>query len=42
VTVKAGDKSRLKTVLVAGEPTLLTALLKLRAASAGLRGAPSQ
>jgi uncharacterized protein YggU (UPF0235/DUF167 family) len=40
VTVKAGNKSRLKTVLVAGEPAQLTALLKLR--GAGLPGAPSQ
>ena len=42
VTVKAGDKSRLKTVLVAGEPALLAALLKRRAAGASLPGAPSQ
>ncbi|HEY7083967.1 MAG TPA: DUF167 family protein [Hyphomicrobiaceae bacterium] len=34
VTVKAGDKSRLKTVLVAGEPAMLAALLKVRTASA--------
>jgi len=40
VTVKAGNKSRLKTVLVTGEPAQLTALLKLR--GAGLPGAPSQ
>ena len=42
VTVKAGGKSRLKTVLVAGEPALLAALLKRRAAGASLPGAPSQ
>jgi uncharacterized protein YggU (UPF0235/DUF167 family) len=30
VTVKAGDKSRLKTVLIAGEPATLAALLKQR------------
>jgi uncharacterized protein len=34
VTVKAGDKSRLKTVLVAGEPAVLAALLKVRTATA--------
>lgn len=33
VTVKAGDKSRLKTVLVAGEPAQLAALLKQRSAN---------
>jgi uncharacterized protein YggU (UPF0235/DUF167 family) len=42
VTVKAGDKSRLQTVLVAGEPAVLTALLKLRTASARLPCAHSQ
>ena len=33
VTVTAGDKSRLKTVLIAGKPAVLAALLKLRTAS---------
>ena len=42
VTVKAGDKSRLKTVLVAGEPAMLAALLKLRTASARLPCVQSQ
>ena len=32
VAVKAGGKSRLKTVVVAGEPARLSALLKLRTA----------
>ena len=40
VAVKAGGKSRLKTVLVAGEPAMLAALLKLR--TARTKCAPSQ
>ena len=42
VTVTAGDKSRLKTVLVAGEPAMLAALLKRRTASTRLACAQSQ
>jgi uncharacterized protein len=42
VTVKAGDKSRIKTVLVAGEPAMLAALLQRRTASARLPSALSQ
>ena len=42
VTVKAGDKSRLKTLLVAGEPAMLAALVKRRTASGGPPCAQSQ
>ncbi|HSR82113.1 MAG TPA: DUF167 family protein [Hyphomicrobiaceae bacterium] len=42
VTVKAGGKSRIKTVLVAGEPAMLAALLQRRTASARLPSAVSQ
>jgi uncharacterized protein YggU (UPF0235/DUF167 family) len=42
VTVKAGGKSRIKTVLVAGEPAMLAALLQRRTASATLPSALSQ
>ena len=42
VTVKAGDKSRLKTVLVAGEPASLAALLKRRTPSTRLACVQSQ
>jgi uncharacterized protein YggU (UPF0235/DUF167 family) len=42
VTVKAGGKSRIKTVLVAGEPAILAALLQRRTASARLPSALSQ
>ena len=42
VAVKAGDKSRLKTVLVAGEPAMLATLLKRRTASTRLACAQSQ
>jgi uncharacterized protein len=41
VTVKVGDKSRIKTVLVAGETAMLAALLQQRTASTKLPSPPS-